>query len=215
MRWIQEALQLTGPLAGFNGGRLVGPDGRVIERAPGAGGCGPHRARACSPRGASAPGCSPATSGWSLDPDGPACRARAPHGPLRRRAWWTASSRTGSRRGKLVGVTDDAPSCSRASKPSCSACWTARQRQTLADLLPGRDPSGSQQGQRRPPAGRRRRAWGGRGGGARRHAERRADVRSGRVLGRDGQCQRRGEGAAPPRRPPATTPMAGPRRSTR
>jgi len=32
MRWIQEALQLTGPLAGFNGGSLVGPDERVIEQ---------------------------------------------------------------------------------------------------------------------------------------------------------------------------------------
>jgi Cof subfamily protein (haloacid dehalogenase superfamily) len=32
MRWIQEALQLTGPLAGFNGGGLVGPDQRVMEQ---------------------------------------------------------------------------------------------------------------------------------------------------------------------------------------
>jgi Cof subfamily protein (haloacid dehalogenase superfamily) len=31
MAYIQEGLQLTGPLAGFNGGRLVGPDGRVLE----------------------------------------------------------------------------------------------------------------------------------------------------------------------------------------
>jgi Cof subfamily protein (haloacid dehalogenase superfamily) len=32
MRWIQDALQLTGPLAGFNGGSLVGPDQRIIEQ---------------------------------------------------------------------------------------------------------------------------------------------------------------------------------------
>ncbi len=32
MRWIQAALHLTGPLAGFNGGSLVGPDGRVIQQ---------------------------------------------------------------------------------------------------------------------------------------------------------------------------------------
>jgi len=32
MRWIQDTLQLTGPLAGFNGGSLVGPDHRVIEQ---------------------------------------------------------------------------------------------------------------------------------------------------------------------------------------
>lgn len=31
MRWLQEALRLTGPLAGFNGGSLVAPDGRVLE----------------------------------------------------------------------------------------------------------------------------------------------------------------------------------------
>src|SRR4051794_30311274 len=30
MRWIQETLHLTGPLAGFNGGALIGPDERVI-----------------------------------------------------------------------------------------------------------------------------------------------------------------------------------------
>ena len=32
MRWIQEALDLKGPLAGFNGGALVGPDERLIEQ---------------------------------------------------------------------------------------------------------------------------------------------------------------------------------------
>ncbi|GAC1347889.1 MAG: Cof-type HAD-IIB family hydrolase [Acetobacteraceae bacterium] len=32
MRWIQDALHLIGPLAGFNGGSLVGPDQRVIEQ---------------------------------------------------------------------------------------------------------------------------------------------------------------------------------------
>ncbi|MBV8912850.1 MAG: HAD family phosphatase [Acetobacteraceae bacterium] len=31
MRWIQDTLDLKGPLAGFNGGALVGPDERVIE----------------------------------------------------------------------------------------------------------------------------------------------------------------------------------------
>ncbi len=31
MLWIQDALKLTGPLAGFNGGRLLGPDRRVID----------------------------------------------------------------------------------------------------------------------------------------------------------------------------------------
>lgn len=33
MAYIQEALGLTGPLAGFNGGRLVGPDGTVMADA--------------------------------------------------------------------------------------------------------------------------------------------------------------------------------------
>ena len=32
MQWLQDALHLTGPLAGFNGGSLVAPDGRVIEQ---------------------------------------------------------------------------------------------------------------------------------------------------------------------------------------
>jgi len=32
MQWIQAALRVTGPLAGFNGGSLVGPDGHVIEQ---------------------------------------------------------------------------------------------------------------------------------------------------------------------------------------
>ena len=32
MRWLQEALHLAGPLAGFNGGSLVGPDGTVLEQ---------------------------------------------------------------------------------------------------------------------------------------------------------------------------------------
>ncbi|HYZ64289.1 MAG TPA: Cof-type HAD-IIB family hydrolase [Acetobacteraceae bacterium] len=32
MRYIQEGLHLGGPLAGFNGGALVGPDGRIIEQ---------------------------------------------------------------------------------------------------------------------------------------------------------------------------------------
>ncbi len=32
LRWIQETLKLTGPLAGFNGGSLVGPDYKVIEQ---------------------------------------------------------------------------------------------------------------------------------------------------------------------------------------
>ncbi len=31
MLWIQDALKLTGPLAGFNGGRLLGPDRQVID----------------------------------------------------------------------------------------------------------------------------------------------------------------------------------------
>lgn len=31
MQWIQQTLRLAGPLAGFNGGRVVGPDGRVLE----------------------------------------------------------------------------------------------------------------------------------------------------------------------------------------
>ena len=31
MRWIQETLHLTGPLAGFNGGGLMAPDGTMIE----------------------------------------------------------------------------------------------------------------------------------------------------------------------------------------
>ena len=34
MLHIQEALQLTGPLAGFNGGRIIGPDRAVIEEHP-------------------------------------------------------------------------------------------------------------------------------------------------------------------------------------
>jgi Cof subfamily protein (haloacid dehalogenase superfamily) len=32
MRWLQEALHLTGPLAGFNGGALVGPDEHVLQQ---------------------------------------------------------------------------------------------------------------------------------------------------------------------------------------
>ncbi len=32
MRWLQDSLKLTGPLAGFNGGSLVGPDGTLLER---------------------------------------------------------------------------------------------------------------------------------------------------------------------------------------
>ena len=31
MRYIQETLHLTGPLGGFNGGRVMSPDGRVLE----------------------------------------------------------------------------------------------------------------------------------------------------------------------------------------
>ena len=32
MQWLQDALHLTGPLAGFNGGSLVAPDGTVLEQ---------------------------------------------------------------------------------------------------------------------------------------------------------------------------------------
>jgi Cof subfamily protein (haloacid dehalogenase superfamily) len=34
MRWISEALMLTAPYAGFNGGALIGPNGQVIEWNP-------------------------------------------------------------------------------------------------------------------------------------------------------------------------------------
>ena len=32
MRWLQDALRLTGPLAGYNGGCVVAPDGRVVSQ---------------------------------------------------------------------------------------------------------------------------------------------------------------------------------------
>lgn len=32
MRWIQQTLGLTGPLAGFNGGSLIAPDGAILQQ---------------------------------------------------------------------------------------------------------------------------------------------------------------------------------------
>ena len=34
MLHIQQTLDLTGPLAGFNGGRIIGPDGSLVEEHP-------------------------------------------------------------------------------------------------------------------------------------------------------------------------------------
>ena len=125
MRWIQDALQLTGPLAGFNGGSLVGPDQRIIEQR-----LVPEPAA----RTALALFRARDISAWLftadewlvLDPNGPHVDARAPHGSLQRArgGQFRAVHRDGRQGGRGQRRRTR---CWRRPKPSCSAC-SARPR---------------------------------------------------------------------------------------
>jgi len=107
MRWLQDALHLTGPLAGFNGGSLVAPDGTIIEERKVPEAAARTALDLFKSRGVSA-WLFTSTEWLVLDPNGPHVDHER-HTIRGHERVVDSFEPYITQAGKLVGVTDDAP----------------------------------------------------------------------------------------------------------
>lgn len=107
MRWLQTALHLTGPLAGFNGGCVVGPDGTVVSQRNLPEAAARTALQRFAERGVSA-WLFTASEWMILDPEGPKLELER-HTVRQDERLVDSFEPYMSQVGKVTGVTDDHP----------------------------------------------------------------------------------------------------------